>query len=911
MHRIGMKLLVVTCALALTPPLLAYTYSEEFNTNAGGWGGDNTYYSATGGIGDSGYTGGQRAGGLFPYLQPIEAPASDALLGDVKTRFGGRIRLSYHVKVIAGGPPNSMNFYVFGEGGNIWARTLPSSSLTDWTLIRIEFDPAWTDAQAQAAGWYNGPWQGGAFSAVWNNVVAYNFLSGQGSGDTDTGIDNVTAETITQFTPPPNDACVNAEPVVDGQISGVQWSATSDGASSCGDAAGAPDVWYAYTATCSESLIVRRGNGNTYSPVVSVHSACPGTAGNQLGCAKLNTSSDFLAAPVTSGQTYYLRVSASAGEMGSFALTVSCGPVPGTLPYLNDFTSLKDLNTTISEKPITAESAAAPGGKSGSALHLYNSEPGAYVQLTPNVVSIPDAVTVRFRLYIVTNPDFIGVYQYPPGEGLVVRPDGTFGESFTRNSLNVPWQANTWYSVAMVLPGNGMQDVFIRPGAAAQPDGSDFKGTIGGGGHPMSSSVFFDYAGDYYIADYSIEAGNTVPPAPPPPNDGCDNPAVLTNGTTTASTVGATSDGDASCGNSGGAPDIWYRWTATCSDHLTIIATSGTITPAFSVHSACPGNLSTEVACASGLFNPLLLSVTEGQQYLIRVAGAGNAPGSVTFNVSCGPPPPVSTVLYCDTFTDLKDMTPTGNPTLTPNVPAPGGKEGVALQIDGVSGSYVALQPSGVAIPNDSTTVFRIYITSRTNFMGVYNYRPGEGLRFMAEGGLQHSNGAALPGSWAFNTWYTVALHVPGNGVIEMYLKEGASAQLSAADLLGSTAGPGGAMFQTVFFNYGGQYYIADYTVNRGLDLSVCTDNVCHTPFADVDSDVDVDMDDFGYFQRCYTGAGLGPVPSGQGYEYCRCLDRPEPGYPNGNNDVSPADFQKFLQCASGPAVPAVTNCGG
>jgi hypothetical protein len=71
----------------------------------------------------------------------------------------------------------------------------------------------------------------------------------------------------------------------------------------------------------------------------------------------------------------------------------------------------------------------------------------------------------------------------------------------------------------------------------------------------------------------------------------------------------------------------------------------------------------------------------------------------------------------------------------------------------------------------------------------------------------------------------------------------------------------------------------------------------CHTPFADADNDGDVDQEDFGVFQRCYTGTGLGPVPSGAGFEYCTCFDR------NNAGDVDQADWSKFEACATGPEI--------
>ncbi len=76
-------------------------------------------------------------------------------------------------------------------------------------------------------------------------------------------------------------------------------------------------------------------------------------------------------------------------------------------------------------------------------------------------------------------------------------------------------------------------------------------------------------------------------------------------------------------------------------------------------------------------------------------------------------------------------------------------------------------------------------------------------------------------------------------------------------------------------------------------------------PYADRDGDGDVDLDDFGEFQKCYAGPGAAPTQA------CRIFDRPEPGFPNGDNDVDAEDLAKFDACLSGANIPADTTCDG
>lgn len=77
----------------------------------------------------------------------------------------------------------------------------------------------------------------------------------------------------------------------------------------------------------------------------------------------------------------------------------------------------------------------------------------------------------------------------------------------------------------------------------------------------------------------------------------------------------------------------------------------------------------------------------------------------------------------------------------------------------------------------------------------------------------------------------------------------------------------------------------------------------CFVPFADADGDGDVDQEDYGVWQLCFTGTigGIPDVP-----EYCTCFDR------EGDDDIDQTDFNAFQNCAntSGPEIPADPACG-
>jgi len=84
---------------------------------------------------------------------------------------------------------------------------------------------------------------------------------------------------------------------------------------------------------------------------------------------------------------------------------------------------------------------------------------------------------------------------------------------------------------------------------------------------------------------------------------------------------------------------------------------------------------------------------------------------------------------------------------------------------------------------------------------------------------------------------------------------------------------------------------------NPGCDL------FCSTPnYADANGDGHVDMNDFAFFQRCYSGSGHA-VPA---LPYCLCFDRGSDS--PGDNDIDQFDFASFVACA-GRAGTTPPNC--
>jgi len=82
-------------------------------------------------------------------------------------------------------------------------------------------------------------------------------------------------------------------------------------------------------------------------------------------------------------------------------------------------------------------------------------------------------------------------------------------------------------------------------------------------------------------------------------------------------------------------------------------------------------------------------------------------------------------------------------------------------------------------------------------------------------------------------------------------------------------------------------------------ETNCATSTCCPYPFADVDQDGDVDQEDYGALQVCYTGTGGGILAG------CQCLDS------DGDDDIDGADLLSFKACVSGSNIPAIPPPAG
>ncbi len=141
--------------------------------------------------------------------------------------------------------------------------------------------------------------------------------------------------------PPANDLCVNATPIIDGQvIPGTLLGATVDGSTTCTPIAPLRDVWYTYSAHTTGNLRIRLCGADNEAKRVSLHTGCPGTAANQVGCTQMcghvscATPETCFLTPIVAGTIYQIRVANfNTADAGPFSITLNAEAA--TLPNDN------------------------------------------------------------------------------------------------------------------------------------------------------------------------------------------------------------------------------------------------------------------------------------------------------------------------------------------------------------------------------------------------------------------------------------------------------------------------------------------------------------------------------------------------------------------------------------------------
>ena len=209
-------------------------------------------------------------------------------------------------------------------------------------------------------------------------------------------------------------------------------------------------------------------------------------------------------------------------------------------------------------------------------------------------------------------------------------------------------------------------------------------------------------------------------------NDNCVGATTVCTGVYTDTLVGATTDGAASCGGTGGNTNVdrWFKYVCINSGTLNV-STCGTndtggadagIDTVISIHSGCPGNTSNQLACNDDWGNGGLpanactgldagtaqydsatsVAVTAGSTYYIRVSAYGtSAPGAFTLRVT-------APICFPDCNNNgIDDAVDIANATSLDCA-----QDGIPdeCQVQSVVNNYDAIPASPIAIPDNNTT---------------------------------------------------------------------------------------------------------------------------------------------------------------------------------------------------------------
>ncbi|MFN7020436.1 MAG: GC-type dockerin domain-anchored protein [Phycisphaerales bacterium] len=408
------------------------------------------------------------------------------------------------------------------------------------------------------------------------------------------------------YDPPSNDLCGSAAALAAGAaVAGTLAGAANDGTSSCGLSATAADAWYLLTPPQSGNLRIDTC-GSDFDTTLSVHTACPGSVGNQVACnddaatgACAFTQLSSVDLGVIAGQSYLIRVSGYAGALGAFILRSQyLAPANNACPAA---TFLQPGTSTSGSTIASTNDGAASCGNSSSS---------------------PD---VWYRVEA-------------PCTGLL-RID-TCGSSF-----------DTVLSVHAGCPGTALNQIACNDdhdsgpgGCAGLRDSAVEFLAAGGATYFVRVAGFAGAAGAFTISVRYVHG---------PPSDDCESAPVVGDGAYVFTNCGASTDGPAEdgCGFGFGDNqinhDLWLTYSTITPRRMTI-DTCSSISPVFDTKiavypaSECPGaehsasicNDDAGAGCGSSPYLSRVRLLAPAGGVLIRVGGYRTSSGTATLTIS-------------------------------------------------------------------------------------------------------------------------------------------------------------------------------------------------------------------------------------------------------------------------------------
>ncbi len=183
---------------------------------------------------------------------------------------------------------------------------------------------------------------------VANGTDVY-YIAVEGFNFTSTGDFDMTVSCVAPTPPPPNDQCINAEPLtLTVTATGTTVGATTDAGDppTCDTFGQIADVWYSVNLTLSSNnlSIVTTITDTSDQANVAVYTDCDGAAGNSVGCIDGNGGETLTVNNLPAG-LYYVRVwsdgnapPSSGRTEGGFTVTADATLSTGSVEDANAFT---------------------------------------------------------------------------------------------------------------------------------------------------------------------------------------------------------------------------------------------------------------------------------------------------------------------------------------------------------------------------------------------------------------------------------------------------------------------------------------------------------------------------------------------------------------------------------------------
>lgn len=421
--------------------------------------------------------------------------------------------------------------------------------------------------------------------------------------------------------PPANDTC--AAPLAlsfagnTATVVGNTQAAANDVSASCSaTSAAGPDLSYSYTLTARSNVTVRvkAVTGSPLHPVLSVRGACA-TAGTELGCvASVAGEAHQLSFPGQAPGTYTVWVDSADGTTGAFQLDLAATP-----------TVDNDTCAAAQALSFVGQTAAA----TGETTFATNGNGGADPTPSCSTSARSSGLDVVYSYTLAAAQD-VTVTVTPTGASPTYQP-----VVYVRSACAATAVSSELACVSL-LASTATSAVLVN-----QPAGTYFVWVDGAQGT---------------AGPFQLEV-TAAAPTPPPANDTCTTPQVLsfTGGvaTVSASTAQAANDNAAldvspTCSASAkqNGRDVIYAFDVAARSDATITVTPAAgspLHPALYVRkTSCTSQLlGDELTCLErvGVASSTLPGLAAGR-YFIWVDGAGGTSGAFTLSVALSAPTP-------------------------------------------------------------------------------------------------------------------------------------------------------------------------------------------------------------------------------------------------------------------------------